>query len=586
MGGKLSGRAFLVLFAGLSALVPVPARADVVVIKPTTTFDIVGRDHRCSLREAITVANRHSGGSEGECWGGHTTRTIIKLQDRRTYVLSIAGPDDDTNQSGDLDITSNVTIVGGRYTIIQQTQRSRVIDVLPAGRLVLSHISIWGGHSPDGDPSGDPNGSSGGGIRNAGTLTLSHCRVSYNETGAGVARAAPGPGGDGGNGGGIANGGSLLVRNTRVTRNVTGDGADGAANGGAAGHGGDGGAIYSSGPPSSLTIRSSRIQRNRTGNGGDGASSPAGPTAAGRGGDGGGVMSSGSMVIERSEITANLAARGGAGAQGVDGINGGTGGSGGDAGSGGGIASLGSLNLRTTMVIGNAIADGGTGGAGSDSAPAADGGPGGDAGSGAGLFVQGSATIERDTFAYSHVSPAGVGGKPGVGGGAQGANGGGGIGGAIGVIGAPPIAIRNTTFEANGAPHGGSVGATTSVLLNNVTIRTGGYAVYAGGGTFVVQNSLFAFSDCAGPVTSGGHNLVQGRAACPTLTRRSDIHRYPKTGIFGDHGGPTKTLELLPGSPAIDHGAQAKPGSGGSACEAVDQRGFTRSDCDIGAFEL
>jgi hypothetical protein len=52
-------------------------------------------------------------------------------------------------------------------------------------------------------------------------------------------------------------------------------------------------------------------------------------------------------------------------------------------------------------------------------------------------------------------------------------------------------------------------------------------------------------------------------------------------GPLGAKGGPTKTLALLPGSPATDAGSD-------TACPSVDQRGVSRpqgSHCDIGAFE-
>ena len=64
---------------------------------------------------------------------------------------------------------------------------------------------------------------------------------------------------------------------------------------------------------------------------------------------------------------------------------------------------------------------------------------------------------------------------------------------------------------------------------------------------------------------------------------------YPLLGPLQDNGGPSQTHALLQGSPAIDAGNPATPGSGGSACEAIDQRGVSRPQgaaCDIGAFEL
>ena len=62
----------------------------------------------------------------------------------------------------------------------------------------------------------------------------------------------------------------------------------------------------------------------------------------------------------------------------------------------------------------------------------------------------------------------------------------------------------------------------------------------------------------------------------------------PLLGPLQDNGGPTFTHALQFGSPAIDKGNPATPGSGGTACEATDQRGAPRpagAACDIGAYE-
>ena len=71
-----------------------------------------------------------------------------------------------------------------------------------------------------------------------------------------------------------------------------------------------------------------------------------------------------------------------------------------------------------------------------------------------------------------------------------------------------------------------------------------------------------------GVFNDGGNNLLTGTAA------------DAKLGTLADNGGPTQTVALLPGSPAID---------AGNTTLATDQRGVTRpqgSAADIGAFEL
>ena len=103
--------------------------------------------------------------------------------------------------------------------------------------------------------------------------------------------------------------------------------------------------------------------------------------------------------------------------------------------------------------------------------------------------------------------------------------------------------------------------------------------------TIVAGNSSAAGSaDCArlGVVRfrSLGHNLASDRS-CP-LRRPSDLpDTNPLLGPLANNGGPTDTLALLPGSPAINAG-------GSAGCPATDQRGVPRppGHCDTGAFQF
>ena len=100
--------------------------------------------------------------------------------------------------------------------------------------------------------------------------------------------------------------------------------------------------------------------------------------------------------------------------------------------------------------------------------------------------------------------------------------------------------------------------------------------------------------DCRGSLLSVGYNLVQSTDGCKIKgTQTGDVTgKDAKLGPLANNGGPTQTMALLAGSPAIDAGNPAKPGSGKGACELVDQRGQPRAVsgagkpiCDIGAFE-
>jgi hypothetical protein len=105
-------------------------------------------------------------------------------------------------------------------------------------------------------------------------------------------------------------------------------------------------------------------------------------------------------------------------------------------------------------------------------------------------------------------------------------------------------------------------------------------------------NSLVALNVGQGADTSGnfvslGGNLIgvtnggTGFTAPGDLTGSSSAPIDPQIGPLADNGGPTLTMALMPGSPAINAGRA----SGGSS---TDQRGTPRpqgTGPDIGAFE-
>ena len=105
-----------------------------------------------------------------------------------------------------------------------------------------------------------------------------------------------------------------------------------------------------------------------------------------------------------------------------------------------------------------------------------------------------------------------------------------------------------------------------------------------------------AGQDCAGTMSSRGYNLVQQRQACTAVRGNGDsTGRDPLLGALGGNGGPTQTLLPSAGSPLVDAGSPATPGSSAAdACTTVEQRGVRRSvdgngdgvaRCDIGAVE-
>ncbi len=105
-------------------------------------------------------------------------------------------------------------------------------------------------------------------------------------------------------------------------------------------------------------------------------------------------------------------------------------------------------------------------------------------------------------------------------------------------------------------------------------------------------------SNCEGPFafTDDGHNLFDdtsdsGAQCGSSPTSHDVITSDAKLGGLANNRGPTKTVALLAGSPAIDAASRSKCVSetkdrGGNP---VDQRGIPRPEgaaCDIGAFEV
>jgi hypothetical protein len=136
--------------------------------------------------------------------------------------------------------------------------------------------------------------------------------------------------------------------------------------------------------------------------------------------------------------------------------------------------------------------------------------------------------------------------------------------------------------------------ARPDVLSLDSSTVSGNLAAF-GGGLFnqqgrvlTVHDSIVAgnagpagVSNCSPAVTSQGYNL-ENAADC-NFTALGDL-RNAKAGLaaLSDNGGPTQTMAVGAGSPAI--------AAGDPAClaPAVDQRGVSRPQggrCDIGAFE-
>ncbi len=173
----------------------------------------------------------------------------------------------------------------------------------------------------------------------------------------------------------------------------------------------------------------------------------------------------------------------------------------------------------------------------------------------------------------------------------------------------PVLTLVNSTVSGNTAFQGGGIATNSgTTALGNVTIAdnsadSGGGGISSFDSSVGLQNTIIAGNtDLSGQgpecfiiegqgLDSRGHNLIQDTTGCPIGgdSTGNITGVDPELGPLQDNGGPTFTHALLAGSPAIDAGDPAAPGSGGTACEVADQRGVPRPQgaaCDIGAFEF
>lgn len=251
---------------------------------------------------------------------------------------------------------------------------------------------------------------------------------------------------------------------------------------------------------------------------------------------------------------------------------------------GGGLYSRGDLSMVNSTISGNSI-----------EATVA-----GEDARGGGIYVRGIATISGSTIDNNHSDGDG-----------------GGIFKAIySVYGEPggsnpttKLTLDDSTVSDNTSGlGGGGIGTSRPLFLNNSTVANNTAAEGGGGvlfrltgvtdsaGPLEMQSTIVANNDVgAGAtfaagidaddalVTSGANNLVMGAGTAitlPTDTLTVDPMLLP----LADNGGPTRTLALRAGSPAIDAGNNA-------AAFEFDQRGegyarVSGAAADIGAFEI
>jgi hypothetical protein len=112
-------------------------------------------------------------------------------------------------------------------------------------------------------------------------------------------------------------------------------------------------------------------------------------------------------------------------------------------------------------------------------------------------------------------------------------------------------------------------------------------------GTLAIQNSIVANNsgaNCYGAIQSKGYNLSSDNTC--KFNNTGDLNNTdPMLGPLQNNGGPTQTMALPSGSPAVDVGNPVGCTDGLGHLLKTDQRGKPRPDaedtsgCDIGAYE-
>jgi hypothetical protein len=533
--------------AALGSLGMLTSASVAATIDVNLSGDLVANDSQCSLREAISATNTNANvnGADDCPHPGGTAADTIQLDPSTTYELAgTPGEDENLNASGDLDIDANVAgpSISGALTIDGAGAGSSVIDGNDVDRVVdvsgaegNSTVTIEGTTLRDGRT---PSGAAGGGIRAsfapAIDLTLNGAVVTSNQ--------AAGPI-DARGGGIFVQGG--LGSDVVLTDTTVSDNRQDAAGAGA----GRAGGVEVIGQVL-LELTDSVV----TGNVNEGA-------------DGGGIVvgAAASLEASGSQITDNHALASGPGDP-----------------RGGGIfwgATSGTQQflMTDTEVSGNTA-------------------PGGNGGGIHRSFQEDTAILRLSGVTVADNSAAAAGGIQ-----TSGVN-----------------EIVNSTISGNRSTEptadGGGINLVDDIGGSTLELRLSTIADNSADTGDAIQQSQFAVLEAGNSILANDPSDGNTNDACGTsLGIVNDADRFfnvddgtscnfgngdgnqsstdAELGPLAFNGGPTRTHELTPGSPAVDVGPEdfCYTIDGPPDDVAFDQRGLPRpvnGFCDSGAYEL
>ena len=512
---------------------------------------IIERLEGRTLLSTITVTNTNDAG-RGTLRAAIAQADVDVTADTILFAPSVTGTIALLSALPDLSANINIAGPGSSDLTVARSSAAgtnfRIFNV-PIGAVVsISGMTITGGLVSD--PGSDGN-ASGGGIENSGTLSITDVTISDNTAGMSF-----GLGGVGGEGGGIENSGMLSISDATINANEAVFAASTPGFGGG-GEGGFGGGINNTG---SFSV----IDTAFTGNTGDGS--------------GGAILNSGNLSVTDSTFSHNrgggfISPGGAIGNTGSATVNGSTFASNTSANGGGGINNNGTLSLNGSIFTGNNAYNnigGGINNSGTMTISNTTFTGNSNQGGGGAIGNSGSLSVTSSTFAdNSAISSDIFNGisdipNPGDGGGID--NGG-------------TLSITNTTFNGNSASNGNTdQGGSGGAIFNSGTLSVtqvtmadnsvsgdgsagGGIAISAGSNIAVMSIDSIFDNPEGGNISGGsasnfqslGHNLFSDNPGVP-LDPTDLINLDPLLGPLAANGGPTQTMALLPGSPAIDAG--------------------------------